>query len=142
MKPALEALLGEGALGLSSNAVSRLKQQWEADYEQWNKRDLSQHRYAYVWADGIYSNVRLDDRLCLLVVIGVTEEGHKEVLAIIDGYRESEASWYELLTQLEQQGLNTAPQLAIGDGALGFWKAVAKKWPNTQTHLKPNILKQ
>ena len=145
MKPALEALLGEGALGLSSNAVSRLKQQWEADYEQWNKRDLSQHRYAYVWADGIYSNVRLDDRLCLLVVIGVTEEGHKEVLAIIDGYRESEASWYELLTQLEQQGLNTAPQLAIGDGALGFWKAVAKKWPNTQTqrcwvHKTANVL--
>ena len=125
--------------------MSRLKQQWEDDYEQWNKRDLSKHRYAYVWADGIYSNVRLDDRLCLLVVIGVTEEGHKEVLAIIDGYRESEASWCELLTQLEQQGLNTAHQLAIGDGALGFWKAVAKKWPNTQTqrcwvHKTANVL--
>ena len=145
MKPALEALLGEKAVGLSSNTVSRLKQQWEEDYEQWNKRDLSKQHYAYVWADGIYSNVRSDDKLCLLVMIGAAEEGHKEVLAVIDGYRESEASWYELLTQLEQQGLNTAPQLAIGDGALGFWQAVAKKWPNTRTqrcwvHKTANVL--
>jgi len=145
MKPALEALLGEGAKGLSSNTVSRLKQKWEHDYDRWRQRDLSRKRFVYIWADGIYSNVRLDDRLCLLVIIGSDETGRKEVLAVVDGYRESEASWLEVLTQLEAQGLTVPPKLAVGDGALGFWKALAKKWPDTATqrcwvHKTANVL--
>jgi len=91
MQPALAELLGENASGLSSNTVSRLKQHWEEDYDQWRKRDLSRKRYVYIWADGIYSRVRMDDKLCLLVLIGSDETGRKEVLAVVDGYRESEA---------------------------------------------------
>ena len=145
MQPALEALLGEGARGLSAGTVSRLKRSWEADYEQWRKRDLSRRRYVYVWADGVYSNVRLDDRLCLLVIVGSDDTGRKEVLAVVDGHRESEASWLEVIEQLETQGLKIPPSLAIGDGALGFWKAVAKKWPETATqrcwvHKTANVL--
>ena len=131
MQPALEALLGEGATGLSAATVSRLKKSWEADYRQWSQRDLSRRRYVYVWADGVYSNVRMDDRLCLLVIVGSDDTGRKEVLAVVDGYRESEASWLEVIEQLESQGLTIPPKLAIGDGALGFWKALAKKWPQT-----------
>lgn len=127
MQPALETLLGENAKGLSANTVSRLKQQWETDYDTWRQRDLSKRRYVYIWADGVHSNVRMDDKLCLLVVIGSDTTGRKEVLAVVDGYRESEASWLEVLTQLESQGLTIPPKLAIGDGALGFWKALAKK---------------
>lgn len=145
MQPALETLLGEGATGLSGNTVSRLKQAWEQDYDEWRQRDLSKRRYVYVWADGIYSHVRQDDRLCLLVVIGADESGRKEVLAVVDGYRESEASWLEVLDQLTAQGITVAPKLAIGDGALGFWKAVAKRWPQTDTqrcwvHKTANVL--
>ena len=131
MQPALEKLLGENAKGLSANTVSRLKQQWEQDYDSWRQRDLSKRRYVYVWADGVYSNVRMDDKLCLLVIIGSDDTGRKEVLAVVDGYRESEASWVEVLSQLESQGLTIPPKLAVGDGALGFWKALAKKWPET-----------
>jgi len=131
MQPALEALLGEGAAGLSANTVSRLKQGWEQDYERSRQRDLSKRRYVYLWADGVYSQVRMDDKLCLLVVIGSDETGRKEVLAVVDGYRESEASWLEVIEQLESQGLAIAPKVAVGDGALGFWKAVTKKWPLT-----------
>ena len=97
---ALSALLGEGASGLSASTISRLKAQWLDEHHAWAQRDLSDTRYAYLWADGIYSNVRQDDRLCLLVVIGVTEHGCKELIAVEDGYRESEASWYELLSGL------------------------------------------
>lgn len=145
MQPALETLLGENAKGLSANTVSRLKQQWEQDYDCWRQRDLSKRRYVYIWADGIYSNVRLDDKLCLLVVIGSDDTGRKEVLAVVDGYRESEASWLEVLIQLEAQGLTIPPKLAIGDGALGFWKALGKKWPHTATqrcwvHKTANVL--
>ena len=145
MQPALESLLGKEAKGLSANSVSRLKQQWEAEYEQWRKRDLSKRRYAYVWADGVYSKVRMDDKLCLLVVIGVDDTGRKEVLTVVDGYRESEASWLEVLTQLQSQGMTIAPELAIGDGALGFWNAVTKFWPTTRhqrcwVHKTANIL--
>ena len=93
MQPALESLLGKGTKGLSANTVSRLKQSWEDDYDQWRKRDLSKRRFVYIWADGVYCNVRMDDRLCLLVVIGSDDTGRKEVLAIVDGVRESEASW-------------------------------------------------
>lgn len=131
MQPALEALLGEGAQGLSANTVSRLKQQWEGEYTQWRQRDLSKRRYVYLWADGIYSKVRMDDKLCLLVVIGADDTGRKEVLAVVDGYRESEASWHEVLTQLSARGLQVPPKLAIGDGALGFWNALTKHWPTT-----------
>lgn len=144
-KDTLENLLGADAQGLSSNTISRLKQQWEDDYQQWCKRDLSKRRYVYVWADGVYCNVRQDDRLCLLVIMGADNTGRKEVLGLIDGYRESEESWLELLNNLTAQGLSTAPELAIGDGALGFWKAVAKHWPATRhqrcwVHKTANVL--
>jgi transposase-like protein len=119
MQPALEALLGDGVGGLSANTVSRLKQGWESDYDQWRKRDLSKRRFVYIWADGVYCNVRMDDRLCLLVIIGSDDTGRKAVLAVVDGYRESEASWTEVIEQLESQGLQIPPELAIGDGALG-----------------------
>lgn len=145
MQSTLETLLGEGVGGLSSGTVSRLKQSWEADHERWRRRDLSRRRYVYIWADGVYSNVRMDDRLCLLVIVGSDETGRKEVLAVVDGYRESEASWLEVLEQLESQGLKSPPKLAIGDGALGFWKAVACKWPQTTqqrcwVHKTANVL--
>ena len=145
MQPALASLLGKQAKGLSANSVSRLKKQWEAEYEQWRKRDLSKRRYVYVWADGIYSKVRMDDKLCLLVVMGADETGRKEVLAVVDGYRESEASWLEVLSQLKAQGLTMAPKLAIGNGALGFWNAVTKFWPTTRhqrcwVHKTANVL--
>ncbi|MBT7444453.1 MAG: IS256 family transposase [Methylococcales bacterium] len=145
MQPALETLLGEGAKGLSAGTVSRLKQSWENDYDAWRKRDLSKRRYVYIWADGVYCNVRMDDKLCLLVIVGSDDTGRKEVLAVVDGYRESEASWVEVLEQLESQGLSIPPLLATGDGALGFWKAVTKKWPATAkqrcwVHKTANIL--
>ena len=120
MQPALETLLGEGAAGLSANTVSRLKQGWEQDYAQWRQRDLSKRRYVYIWADGVYCNVRMDDKLCLLVLIGSDDSGRKEVLAVVDGYRESEASWSEVIELLESQGLQMPPKLIAGDGALGL----------------------
>ena len=142
---ALAALLGDQAKGLSANTISRLKQHWIDDHRRWGQRDLSQKRYVYWWADGVYSNVRMDDRLCLLVIIGVTEHGRKELVAVEDGYRESEASWSELLSGLRARGLTTSPKLAIGDGALGFWKALAKCYPDTRhqrcwVHKTANIL--
>jgi len=145
MQPALEALLGEGATGLSANTVSRLKQSWEQGYDQWRKRDLSNRRFVYIWADGVYCNVRMDDRLCLLVIVGSDDTGRKEVLAVVDGYRESEASWTEVLEQLESQGLQRPPELAVGDGALGFWKAITKRWQTTRqqrcwVHKTANVL--
>ena len=114
---ALQHLLGVDAAGLSANTISRLKSGWEDDYKTWTKRDLSKKRYVYIWADGVHCNVRLDDRLCLLVVMGSDEQGNKELLAVSDGYRESSASWEEVLLDLTQRGLTVAPKLAIGDGA-------------------------
>jgi putative transposase len=142
---ALSALLGDGAKVLSANTVSRLKQQWFDEHRAWCQRDLDDRRYVYWWADGVYSNVRLDDRLCLLVIIGVTEHGHKELIAVEDGHRESEASWQELLTGLRERGLTSGPKLAVGDGALGFWKALAKLYPDTEhqrcwVHKSANVL--
>jgi len=142
---ALSALLGEGAKGLSANTVSRLKQQWLDEHRVWSQRDLGDGRYAYWWADGVYSNVRLDDRLCLLVIVGVTEHGDKELIAVEDGHRESEASWLELLTGLRERGLPQGPKLAVGDGALGFWKALNKLYPDTEhqrcwVHKTANVL--
>jgi transposase-like protein len=128
---ALSALLGEQAKGLSANTVVRLKQQWLDEHRAWCRRDLGERRYVYWYADGVYSNVRLDERLCLLVIVGVTEHGYKELVAVEDGHRESEASWYELLAGLRERGLTRAPKLAVGDGALGFWKALAKLYPDT-----------
>lgn len=145
MQPALESLLGGDTGGLSAGTVSRLKQTWENDYAKWRKRDLSKRRYVYIWADGVYCNVRMDDKLCLLVVVGSDETGRKEVLAVLDGYRESEASWIDVIQQLEGQGLAVPPKLAVGDGALGFWKALSKRWPMTQqqrcwVHKTANVL--
>lgn len=128
----LATLVGEQARGLSANTVARLKARWLDEHGQWRRRDLSQKRYMYWWVDGVYSNVRMDERLCLLVIIGVTEHGRKELVAVEDGYRESEASWLDLLTELKQRGLDYAPKLAVGDGALGFWKALEKAFPTTR----------
>jgi transposase-like protein len=142
---ALGALLGDQAKGLSANTVSRLKKQWEDQHADWQKRDLTDQRYVYWWADGVYSNVRMDDRLCLLVIIGGTEQGRKELVAVEDGRRESEASWNELLTGLRERGLTAAPKLAVGDGAMGFWAALSKVYPETDhqrcwVHKTANVL--
>ena len=145
-RDALSALLGADAPGLSAKTISRLKQQWVQDYEQWRKRDLSKKRYLYVWADGVYCNVRFQDaRLCLLVLIGARADGKKELISVEDGYRESEQSWWELLRDLYSRGLTMEPKLATGDGALGFWKALAKVYGNTRqqrcwVHKTGNVL--
>jgi putative transposase len=146
---ALEQLLGESAQGFSPNVVTRLKDQWGQEYDQWKQRDLSDTKYAYVWADGIHVNVRLETpenkKQCLLVLMGATTEGQKELIAVVDGYRESEQSWYELLIDLKQRGLSISPKLAVGDGALGFWAAIRKVFPDTReqrcwVHKTANIL--
>ena len=143
---ALGALLGPDAPGLSAPTISRLKKHWIKDYEAWRTRDLQGKRYVYVWADGIYCKARMENaKLCLLVLIGATKDGKKELIAVEDGYRESEASWLELLRRLEARGLSTEPELAIGDGALGFWKALSQVWGNTKTqrcwmHKTGNVL--
>jgi len=142
---ALAALLGEDAKGLSAGTISRLKQVWIQEYDAWRHRDLSKQRYVYIWADGIYFNIRGDDaRQCILVIVGVTEHGDKEFLAIEDGYRESEQSWKEVLLDLKGRGMNPA-KLAIGDGALGFWKALQQVYGQTRSqrcwvHKTGNIL--
>lgn len=146
MQEALSVLLGKEAKGLSPAVVSRLKAQWSEDYLAWNRRDLSNERYVYVWADGIYSTLRgEDDRLCLLILIGVNEHGEKRLLALSDGYRESKASWLSVVQDLQARGLASAPKLAIGDGALGFWAAVSEAWPETRcqrcwVHKAGNVL--
>jgi len=142
---ALQSLLGENAPGLSASTITRLKKDWIHDYHQWRTRNLSDKEYVYVWADGIYTNVRQDDRLCLLVIIGSTSDGKKELIALEDGFRESKDSWSELITDLHQRGLAKPPKLAIGDGALGFWAAVNEHWPNTAqqrcwVHKTANVL--
>ncbi len=130
---ALSALLGPDAPGLSPKTISRLKQKWMGEYEQWRQRDLSKKRYAYVWVDGIYANVRFDEaKLCLLVMIGARADGRKELIAVEDGYRESEQSWKEMLRDVRARGLVHDPKLAVGDGALGFWKALAQVYGNTR----------
>jgi len=130
---ALEAFLGEDAKGLSHPTISRLKEKWKKEYEEWRKRDLTEERYVYWWADGVYFNVRSDDaKQCILVIIGAKDTGEREFVAIEDGYRESEQSWYEVLLELKHRGLTIAPKLAIGDGAMGFWTALAKVYPETR----------
>jgi putative transposase len=143
---ALTALLGPAAPGLSAAKICRLKEIWRLEYEQWRRRSLSDKEYVYVWADGIYFGVRLEDaRQCLLVVIGATKEGRKELLGLTDGYRESEASWKELLLELKERGLTVDPKLAIGDGSLGFWKALPQVFGSTRAqrcwkHKTANVL--
>lgn len=142
---ALAALLGKNAQGLSAGTISRLKQCWVNEYDDWRLRDLSKESYVYIWADGIYFNIRSDDaRQCILVIIGVTSRGKKEFLAIEDGYRESEQSWTEVLINLKERGFKP-PKLAVGDGALGFWKASKKVFGKTRSqrcwvHKTANIL--
>jgi putative transposase len=129
---ALAALLGPQAEGLSATTVTRLKSVWEEQYRQWSERSLEGKEYAYVWADGVHFNIRLEeDRQCILVLMGATRDGKKELIAISDGYRESEQSWLTLLQEVKARGLVIDPKLAIGDGALGFWKALPKVYPTT-----------
>ena len=133
-KEALSALLGEDAVsGFSATTITRLLTIWQEEYRQWQKRSLEGKEYVYIWADGVHFNVRLDeDRLACLVVIGVTPDGEKEVVALEDGYRESTESWATLLRDLKARGLNRAPKLAIADGALGFWAALRGVFPETE----------
>lgn len=145
---ALQALLGPEAPGLSATTVVRLKDAWRKEYEAWSRRDLSAERYVYLWADGIYCNVRLEEeRQCLLVIIGATADGRKKLLAVHDGYRESELSWQEVLVDLKLRGLEKPAKLAVGDGALGFWAALAKVYPTTGqqrcwVHKTANVLEK
>lgn len=143
---ALEAILGPQAKGLSATNIVRLKECWKQDYEAWRQQDLSDKHYVYIWVDGIHFNVRLDDeRSCVLVIIGATQDGKKELLAVQDGYRESKLSWKEILRDLKTRGLSKLPALATGDGALGFWAAAAEEFPETRrqrcwVHKTANIL--
>jgi putative transposase len=142
---ALRSLLGDEAKGLSANTISRLKGKWSNEHKQWQQRSLKSKHYVYVWADGVYFNIRSDDRQCLLVLVGVTQTGHKELLGLEMGLRESELNWRTLLLRLQDQGLSTAPELAIGDGALGFWSALRQVFPTTKVqrcwvHKSANVL--
>lgn len=129
--PALAELLGEAARGFSATNIVRLKEHWEAEYREWRLRDLAGTDYVYVWADGVNFSVRLEeDRLTCLVLIGVRRDGTKELIALEDGYRESEEAWLTLLRSLKRRSM-PAPALAIGDGALGFWNALAQVYPET-----------
>jgi len=131
-RPALTDLLGEGASGLSASSITSLKKSWQQDFDSWNKR-LIHTKYVYIWADGVNVKIRLgeDKKLCLLVIVGVTETGIKELIAVEPGYRESTESWQMLLRSLKERGLS-APLLAIGDGALGFWNALRSVFPETE----------
>ena len=132
MSEALSVLVGPEAANLSAPVVSRLKAKWAKEYESWRKNSLGKDRWVYLWADGIYSGLRAEDeRLCMLVVIGVNERGQKRFLAIEDGVRESTQSWREVLLGLKKRGLRLAPKLGIGDGALGFWAALEEVYPET-----------
>ena len=143
---ALGALLGKDAGGLSASTIGRLKEAWADEHARWLDRDLSGKRYVYFWVDGIYIQARLeDDAQCLLVIIGATAEGKKELVGLSDGIRESAQSWKELLLDLKRRGLTMAPQLAVADGALGFWKAIDEVWSNTRAqrcwvHKTANVL--
>lgn len=142
----LEPMLGENAKAISPNVINRLKQDWHDEYEEWKKRDLSKKRYVYLWADGIYLRARMEDaKSCVLVIIGADENGNKELVAMIDGFRESACSWKTLLNDLKRRGLTDAPKLAVGDGALGFWSALADVYPETKhqrcwVHKSANVI--
>ncbi len=145
----LQSLLGPNVKGLSPTQITRMKRVWEDDYRQWNRRSLADKKYVYVWADGVYFNIRLEDegnnRQCILVLMGATAQGQKELIAVTDGYRESRQSWQELIGDCQRRGLTFEPKLAIGDGALGFWSALAQQWPTTRgqrcwVHKAANVL--
>ncbi|CAN5128064.1 IS256 family transposase [soil metagenome] len=143
---ALAALVGKDAAGLSSSTISRLKEVWQEELNKWEQRSLKGKRYVYFWVDGVHFGARLEkDNQCILVVIGATEDGTKELIAITDGYRESEQSWLALLLDLKRRGLAHGPKLAIGDGALGFWKALPQAYGETRrqrcwVHKTANVL--
>lgn len=146
MQEALEVLVGPEAKGLSASVVSRLKGQWQGEYEAWRRRPLDGERWVYWWADGIYSGVRAErQRLCLLVIIGLDQQGRKHFVALEDGVRESTQSWRDVLLDLKARGLAKAPQVAVGDGALGFWAALEEVFPTTRpqrcwVHKTANVL--
>jgi putative transposase len=143
---ALQALLGRDAGGLSAATVARLKEAWSEEHARWARRDLSTKRYLYFWVDGIHVQARLEDEAqCLLVIIGATAEGRKELVGLTDGVRESAQSWRELLLDLKRRGLVMGPELAVADGALGFWQALEEVWPKTRgqrcwVHKTANVL--
>jgi putative transposase len=143
---ALSALLGPEAPNLSPSVLGRLKDKWEVEYTAWQKRDLSGRRFVYVWADGVYLQARMESQAeCMLVIIGATPDGKKELLGFQVGFRESAQSWKELLVGLKGKGLTIAPELATGDGALGFWKALDQIFPKTRhqrctVHKTANVL--
>ena len=143
---ALAAILGEGAKGLSAGTIVRLKESWQKDYQAWQDRDLTGKRYVYFWADGVNFNVRLSaDRPCVLVIVGATKEGNKELVALFDGERESVISWKEVLLDLRRRGLEEGPEVSVGDGALGFWTALEEVFARSRrqrcwVHKTANVL--
>lgn len=143
---ALQALVGPDCPGLSANTVTRLVAGWQDEFAAWNSRSLVGKEYVYLWVDGVHFNIRLDeDRQCILVLMGATKDGQKELLAVLDGHRESEQSWLGLLLDVKARGLVFDPKLAIGDGALGFWKALPQAFPTTReqrcwVHKTANVL--
>ena len=143
---ALQALVGPQAAGLSATTITRLMTAWQDEHQAWSHRSLAGQQYVYLWADGVHFNIRLEeDRQCILVLMGATAEGKKELLAVLDGHRESEQSWYTLLLDCKQRGLVLDPKLATADGALGFWKALPQVWPTTReqrcwVHKTANVL--
>jgi putative transposase len=145
-REALAALLGKDAPNLSPAVIARLRDEWQAEYTRWQRRDLAARHYVYVWADGVYLQARMEPQAeCMLVLIGATPEGQKELLGFQVGVRESAQSWRELLVDLKARGLATAPELATGDGALGFWKALEAVFPTTRhqrcwVHKVSNVL--
>jgi putative transposase len=147
MAEALQSIVGPAAKNLSASVVLKLKEEWSRELNAWRTRDLSGKEYVYFWADGVYFNIRLDsdDRQCILVLIGATKDGRKELVAVQDGFRESEQSWHEVLVDLANRGLAAPPKLAVGDGALGFWAALRKAFPSTREqrcwmHKSGNVL--
>jgi len=143
---ALAALVGPQAKGLSASTITRLKEVWQGEFQEWTQRALKEKEYVYVWADGVHFNIRLEeDRQCILVLMGATADGHKELIAVTDGYRESEQSWKALLLDVKARGLVVDPKLATGDGALGFWKALGQVFPTCReqrcwVHKTANVL--
>ena len=129
---ALAAILGADAPNLSPSVVSRLTAGWQAEYDTWTRRDLSARHYDYIWADGVYLQARMEENAeCMLVIIGATLEGKKELIGFQVGLRESAQSWHELLTDIKARGLSIAPKIGVGDGAMGFWNALDKAFPST-----------
>ncbi len=143
---ALTAILGEGAVGLSAANIVRLKEVWQQEYTEWSRRDLKGKQYVYMWADALYFNVRLTkERPCMLVIMGATPEGKKELVGLLDGERESKISWKELLLDLKRRGLKEGPLVAVADCAFGFWPALEEVYPGTReqrcwVHKTANVL--